>query len=145
MFYLDHLFFYRYFYFTDIKRGKVIKLGRAGIEKISDSQMRTYFNNKSIELIKSGGLTQIIGVFDSEFDEFIISYGATVLADKLPQHYLYKDSLGLDFPFTFIAAAAINPAASGGAHPPGFGTHGDPAYGGGPVDQPAPGNTNRYS
>ena len=37
-------------YFTDIKRGKVIKLGRAGIEKISDSQMRTYFNNKSIEL-----------------------------------------------------------------------------------------------
>lgn len=78
-------------YFSDLRRGVVMKLGGDGFTGLSPKYMHSYFTKKSVDLMKKGGNISVYGVFDKEFMEYIISYGAIPVINgdtPLPTHYL---------------------------------------------------------
>jgi len=62
-------------YFTDVKRGGVLRLGNDGFTIISNYKMKNFFTDafKSIQTFKSGAFHKIVGVYDVAFDEYIVS------------------------------------------------------------------------
>ena len=56
------------FYWTDIKRGAVIRLSSNGLEKISDAGMKDYFRDISEELMTKVNHLKIFGGYDSRYD-----------------------------------------------------------------------------
>lgn len=60
-------------YFTDAKRGAVLRLGRDGITPISEFKMHNYFNDIFNDLDTNTLPYKIIGTYDVRFDEYILS------------------------------------------------------------------------
>jgi len=66
-------------YAYDKNKGLVNRWGSDGLTTISDYKMSDYFSDKSKEIIniekENNSYTNIIGVFDSKFNEYILSFG----------------------------------------------------------------------
>ena len=63
-------------YFTDIKRGCVLRLSQDGLTEISMYKMKDYFSDLSVTILKEANFNnyKIKGVFDRKYGEYIISY-----------------------------------------------------------------------
>lgn len=59
-------------YFTDVKRGKVLRIDSQGLTAISDVNMSSYFDDK-FEIISKYSPTTVIGGVDKDNDEYIVS------------------------------------------------------------------------
>ena len=66
-------------YYVDVRKGSVIRLSRDGITQISENQMHNYFNDKSKSLIMSGGTFKVHGVYNREYNEYIVTFENPVL------------------------------------------------------------------
>tara|TARA_R110001592_G_scaffold9630_3_gene51029 strand:- start:1639 stop:6498 length:4860 start_codon:yes stop_codon:yes gene_type:complete len=60
-------------YFADIRNGAVIRISRDGITAISDAKMDTFFWTKFENLVQNASVKKVIGGFDVENNEYIIS------------------------------------------------------------------------
>ena len=60
-------------YFADIRNGSVIRISRDGITAISDAKMDTFFWTKFENLVQNASVKKVIGGFDVENNEYIIS------------------------------------------------------------------------
>lgn len=60
-------------YFADIRNGAVIRISRDGITPISDAKMDTFFWTKFENLVQNASVKKVIGGFDVENNEYIIS------------------------------------------------------------------------
>ena len=65
-------------YFSDIKRGCVLRLSQDGLTEISMYKMKDYFSDLSVTILKKAPLNRykVNGVFDRKYGEYIISYDA---------------------------------------------------------------------
>lgn len=65
-------------YFTDIKRGCVLRLSQDGLTEISMYKMKDYFSDLSVIILKKAKLHKykILGAFDRKYGEYIVSYDA---------------------------------------------------------------------
>lgn len=63
-------------YFTDIKRGCVLRLSQDGLTEISMYKMKDYFSDLSVMILKKANLSRynILGTFDRKYGEYIVSY-----------------------------------------------------------------------
>ena len=63
-------------YFSDIKRGCVLRLSQDGLTEISMYKMKDYFSDLSVTILKKANLNnyKIKGAFDRKYGEYIISY-----------------------------------------------------------------------
>jgi len=81
-------------YFTDVKRGKVLRIDSQGLTVISDTNMSSYFNTKFGVISKYTPTTVIAGI-DKDNDEYIVSSDtiteATVSINT--DQYVYKAQL----------------------------------------------------
>jgi cyclophilin family peptidyl-prolyl cis-trans isomerase len=70
-------------YFVDIQRGVVLRLGNDGFTPISNYKMKNFFTDsfKAIQSLRGDNFHKIVGVYDSAFDEYVISQ---------PGHWSYK-------------------------------------------------------
>lgn len=59
-------------YFTDVKRGKVLRIDSQGLTAISDVNMSSYFDDK-FEIISKYSPTTVVGGVDKDNDEYIVS------------------------------------------------------------------------
>ena len=69
-------------YFTDAKRGSVLRLSRDGLTPISEYGMSTFFMDKLTDPDVING--KVIGGFDPDNGEYIISFRATTIAFHEP-------------------------------------------------------------
>ena len=60
-------------YFADIRNGSVLRISRDGITPISDAKMDTFFWTKFENLVQNASVKKVIGGFDVENNEYIIS------------------------------------------------------------------------
>jgi hypothetical protein len=60
-------------YFTDVKRGAVLRLSSDGLTQISEIAMHNYFNDTFKDIVDSNGLYKIFGEYDVRFGEYVIS------------------------------------------------------------------------
>jgi hypothetical protein len=63
-------------YFTDVKRGCVLRLSQDGLTEISMYKMKDYFSDLSDIILKEVDLNEykIVGGFDRKYGEYIVSY-----------------------------------------------------------------------
>jgi len=63
-------------YFTDIKRGCVLRLSQDGLTEISMYKMKDYFSDLSVTILKEANFNnyKIKGAYDRKYGEYIISY-----------------------------------------------------------------------
>tara|TARA_R110000787_G_scaffold284584_2_gene398491 strand:+ start:17340 stop:21689 length:4350 start_codon:yes stop_codon:yes gene_type:complete len=63
-------------YFTDIKRGCVLRLSQDGLTEISMYKMKDYFSDLSVTILKEANFDRykIKGTFDRKYGEYIVSY-----------------------------------------------------------------------
>jgi hypothetical protein len=66
-------------YFYDVNRGSVLRLSTDGLTPISEYKMHNFFIDKSNELLKSAQDFQVFGVYDRQFDEYILAFGRVVI------------------------------------------------------------------
>ena len=64
-------------YYTDAKAGKVIRISADGITPISEKGMTSFFENKFKSLLINSTNPMVIGGFDPDNDEYIISIEGT--------------------------------------------------------------------
>jgi len=60
-------------YFTDVRRGAVLRLGNDGLTQISEIAMHNYFNDTFKSIIDSNGDYKVFGEYDVRFGEYVIS------------------------------------------------------------------------
>ena len=63
-------------YWFDVRNGKVLRLSNDGITPLSDNKMHAYFESKSNFYSAFNLLPEVWGVFDENFDEYIIAFGS---------------------------------------------------------------------
>lgn len=63
-------------YWFDVRNGKVLRLSNDGITPLSDNKMHGYFESKSNFYSAFNLLPEVWGVFDENFDEYIIAFGS---------------------------------------------------------------------
>lgn len=63
-------------YIFDLRNGKVIRISNDGITPISDYKMHSYFESKSNFYSAFGIIPEIWGVYDENFNEYVISFGS---------------------------------------------------------------------
>ncbi len=70
-------------YFVDVQRGVVLRLANDGFTPISNYKMKNFFTDsfKAIQSLRGDNFHKIVGVYDSAFDEYVISQ---------PGHWSYK-------------------------------------------------------
>lgn len=64
-------------YYTDAKAGKVIRISADGITPISEKGMTSFFENKFKSLLENSTNPMVIGGFDPDNDEYIVSIEGT--------------------------------------------------------------------
>jgi len=67
-------------YWIDIKRGAVLRLGNDGITPISDYKVRQYIYNESREYLSNYAKVRIVGGYDSRNDEAIWTWPSVTIA-----------------------------------------------------------------
>tara|TARA_R100001463_G_scaffold47725_2_gene96779 strand:- start:107 stop:4648 length:4542 start_codon:yes stop_codon:yes gene_type:complete len=63
-------------YWFDVRNGKVLRLSNDGITPLSDKKMHAYFESKSNFYSAFNLLPEVWGVFDENFDEYIVAFGS---------------------------------------------------------------------
>lgn len=63
-------------YWFDVRNGKVLRLSNDGITPLSDKKMHGYFESKSNFYSAFNLLPEVWGVFDENFDEYIVAFGS---------------------------------------------------------------------
>lgn len=61
-------------YFADVNRGAVLRLSQDGITPISEYKMHNHFTDRFKEIKESGVPGNLLGVYDTKFKEYILSY-----------------------------------------------------------------------
>ena len=64
-------------YYTDAKAGKVIRISADGITPISEKGMSSFFENRFKSLLENSTNPMVIGGFDPDNDEYIVSIEGT--------------------------------------------------------------------
>ena len=82
-------------YYVDVRKGSVIRLSRDGITQISENQMHNYFNDKSKCLIMTGAAFKVHGVYNREYNEYIVTFENPILnsssqAGPVPSNAIYS-------------------------------------------------------
>tara|TARA_R110000850_G_scaffold272892_2_gene408528 strand:- start:7674 stop:11978 length:4305 start_codon:yes stop_codon:yes gene_type:complete len=62
-------------YFVDMKRGAVVRLSNDGFTPISEYKMKNFFTDNFEEIVqhKGAGRHRVLGVYDTKFNEYVIS------------------------------------------------------------------------
>lgn len=68
-------------YYTDVKAGKVIRISADGITPISEKGMSSFFENTFKELLSNSSSPMVVGGFDPDNDEYLISIEGTSSAE----------------------------------------------------------------
>jgi len=68
-------------YYTDVKAGKVIRISADGITPISEKGMSSFFENTFKELVSNSSSPLVVGGFDPDNDEYLISIEGTNSAE----------------------------------------------------------------
>ena len=63
-------------YWFDVRNGKVLRLSNDGITPLSDKKMHAYFESKSNFYSAFNLMPEVWGVYDENFDEYIIAFGS---------------------------------------------------------------------
>ena len=67
-------------YFVDLRRGAVLRLSNNGLTPISDALMEEYFLDKFSRYLAFEQVPTVWGVYDKDFDEYVVSMGETTRA-----------------------------------------------------------------
>ena len=98
-------------YFTDVKRGKVLRIDSQGLTIISDSNMSSYFDDKFGIISKYSPRTVVAGV-DKDNDEYIISSDSITEARVTINTNEYEYTAQIDYSGTQVLADyQYNPSA----------------------------------
>jgi len=68
-------------YIFDIRNGAVLRLSIDGITPISDKKLHDYFESKSNFYSAFDIIPKVLGVYDKNFDEYVISFGSVSRAE----------------------------------------------------------------
>jgi len=102
-------------YWFDVRNGKVLRLSNDGITPLSDKNMHGYFESKSNFYSAFNLLPEVWGVFDENFDEYIIAFGSVsrpegftpdelaLVSSQADQITETKDGLTLTFDILYSA------------------------------------------
>ena len=82
-------------YFVDIQRGVVLRLANDGFTPISNYKMKNFFTDsfKAIQSLTGDKFHKIVGVYDSAFDEYVISQ---------PGYWSYLAIIGKNGSITYV-------------------------------------------
>ena len=64
-------------YYADVNSGKVIRLSTDGVTVISDNGMESFFNDRFEALKQAGNTNRVVGGFDPDTDEYLLTVEGT--------------------------------------------------------------------
>ena len=92
------------FYFVDIKRGSILRLGGDGITRISDYGLSDYIRDKGqVYIDQEVENLKIVAGYDPKYDEYIVTFPSTLKTEDYNNSGFWGfDSSNVDESFTLI-------------------------------------------
>ena len=87
-------------YYVDAKAGKVLRLSADGITPISEKGMDSFFNDRFTSLLSSTDKIRVVGGFDPDNDEYLISVEPVYRADITIGSDIYDIPVDADAEFS---------------------------------------------